>query len=135
MFCLVAGAVYPTPDPPAVRVARYTRGGLPDTSFGGGDGLSDSLELPGPGNVAGGAVQGDGKIVLGLTREDGIAVTRFNADGSHDTAFGGDDGDDSLVGAAGDDVLTGGPGNATDWVALTAIGAPARWAWPRGRPG
>ncbi len=76
----------------AVRVARYTVGGLLDTTFGGGDGFSDIIDMPLSGHPAGGAVQSDGKILIGSSRGTAMAVTRFNADGSLDTAFGGGDG-------------------------------------------
>ena len=57
---IVGGSVFGG-DEPAVRVARYTPGGLLDTTFGGGDGLSDQIETPRTGNTAGGAVQATAK--------------------------------------------------------------------------
>ncbi len=88
---LVAGIVSGG-EQPAIRLARYTRAGLLDTTFGGGDGIADEVPTPATGNTAGGAVQSDGKIIIGTTRASGLAVTRFNADGTLDSTFGGGDG-------------------------------------------
>ena len=71
---LIGGTIYRTDRNPIVRVARYTPGGLPDTTFGGGDALSDPIEVPPAASTAGGAVQPDGKFVLGLTRASGLAA-------------------------------------------------------------
>ncbi|MFB7175969.1 calcium-binding protein [Streptomyces sp. NPDC056254] len=62
-----------------------------DTAFGGGDGVAIA-DLGDPSVAFAMALQQDGKIVTaGVVRTGGgnTAVTRFNADGSPDTAFGG----------------------------------------------
>jgi uncharacterized delta-60 repeat protein len=75
-------------------LARFLANGLPDTSFGGGDGtviLDDATQL-GSGSLV--AVQKDGKILLGGERHapNGLsgewAVFRRLATGAPDTAFG-----------------------------------------------
>ena len=67
-------------------LARYTAGGAPDTSFGGGDGMAE-LEMRGtPRDMA---VQSDGKIVLAGNAEHRLfGLARFNANGTVDTSFG-----------------------------------------------
>ena len=86
---LIGGTVFPGGEP-AVRVARYTPGGLLDTTFDG-DGLSPLVDMPGGGggeiNVRG-AIQSDGKILIAAVTTTALKVLRFNADGSLDTAFG-----------------------------------------------
>jgi len=89
---IVGGTTFPGGEP-ILRVARYTAGGLLDPTFNG-DGLSP---LVGPGlqtgsPAGGGAVRGDGKIVLAAGDADELAAVRFNADGSPDSGFGGGDG-------------------------------------------
>ena len=74
-------------------VARFNADGSPDTTFGGGDGwvTQDFFNF---GDAAWGvAVQPDNKIVVtGVAQaaNQQIAVVRYNADGSIDTAFDGD---------------------------------------------
>jgi uncharacterized delta-60 repeat protein len=74
-------------------VARFDPAGLPDASFGGGDGIVTTdfgLEAAAPGDVA---VQPDGNIVVaGFKRVMGdplrIVVARYTTDGSLDSGFG-----------------------------------------------
>src|SRR5436190_6322424 len=74
-------------------VARFDPAGLPDASFGGGDGIVTTdfgLELAAAGDVA---VQPDGNIVVaGFKRVMGdplrIVVARYMTDGSLDPGFG-----------------------------------------------
>lgn len=76
-------------------VAKFTANGLPDTSFGGDGKVAVH---PGPGtadhNPADAIVQPDGKIlVAGRISEfpgpDNTVLSRFNADGTLDSGFGG----------------------------------------------
>jgi uncharacterized delta-60 repeat protein len=74
-------------------VARFDPAGLPDASFGGGDGIvitDFGLEPAGPADVA---IQPDGNIVVaGFKRVMGdpsrIVVARYTTDGSLDATFG-----------------------------------------------
>ena len=82
----------------AFRVARYTTGGQLDTSFSG-DGIT-SRGFGGQGGfdaAYGVAIQPDGKIVVvggGTTArrpaDTGIAIVRYNANGTIDTSFDND---------------------------------------------
>jgi uncharacterized delta-60 repeat protein len=66
-------------------------GGL-DPTFGGGDG-EVVTDLGGSDSASDVALQSDGKIVVvGRSREAGMILARYNADGSPDTSFGGGDG-------------------------------------------
>jgi uncharacterized delta-60 repeat protein len=64
-------------------LARYTRGGMPDPTFDG-DGFRTFAGLV-PADVA---VQPDGKIVVAGDTHSGLAVARFDPDGSPDLSFG-----------------------------------------------
>src|SRR5438874_8527210 len=92
---IVTGGVLSPHDVTRFRVARFNADGTPDTSFGSGDGISDTLDI-GTGIVStsilisDGAIQSDGKIVLAAGTLTGFAVARYNADGTIDTSFGGD---------------------------------------------
>ena len=71
-------------------VARFNADGSPDTTFGGGDGWL-TQDFFGFGDTAWGvAVQPDNKVVVtgvATANTSQIAVVRYNADGSVDTAF------------------------------------------------
>jgi uncharacterized delta-60 repeat protein len=83
---VVVGQTNPDGEPNHTRtaLARYTRDGLPDSSFGQGGIVIASTASS---NIAYAvAVQTDGKI---LTAGIGLAdLTRYNSDGSLDTSFG-----------------------------------------------
>jgi uncharacterized delta-60 repeat protein len=68
-----------------VYVARYTPDGRLDSSFGSG-GTVYSL----PGYVWDVLVQPDGKIIVGGSNRDGLAVARYDPDGALDRGFGSD---------------------------------------------
>jgi uncharacterized delta-60 repeat protein len=89
---IVTGGVIDSLFDARLRVARFTTEGRPDTTFGGGDGLSDPIAIPQLNFETRGFVQPDGKIVLAASTFDGLVAARFNADGSIDSAFGGGDG-------------------------------------------
>jgi uncharacterized delta-60 repeat protein len=72
---------------------RYLPTGVPDDTFGGGDGIvltTDGFD----GKPYAARLQSDGKlVVVGETDPyDGFALTRFDTDGSLDDSFGGGDG-------------------------------------------
>ncbi len=70
-------------------VARYTGGGLPDTSFNSTGMLQKSLGQTGSNSRATAvAVQSDGKVVVGSHSGNDYAVYRFNSGGSVDGGFG-----------------------------------------------
>jgi uncharacterized delta-60 repeat protein len=70
-------------------IARFLPDGSPDTSFGT-DG-SGTVTLTLDENCYGDriVVQGDGKIIVSAECADGLAVARFNVNGTLDTSFGG----------------------------------------------
>jgi len=75
-------------------LARYNPDGSLDTSFSG-DGKQTTDFGGGDDGAAGGALQGDGKIVAVGSAGEGInapdfALARYNPDGSLDTSFAGD---------------------------------------------
>ncbi|UUU28734.1 calcium-binding protein [Streptomyces sp. CA-210063] len=72
-------------------VARYNADGTLDSGFGGGDGRVFT-DFGGPDEARDVAVQPDGRIVAVGFGGAGVAVARYNADGSPDTSFGGGDG-------------------------------------------
>ncbi|MDB5295259.1 MAG: uncharacterized protein JWO31_1242, partial [Phycisphaerales bacterium] len=106
-------------------VARYAADGQLDPTFGGGDGWVTTDFAPGGAGgggvdsfldqAAGLAVLPDGRfVVAGLSRDASgnpgddvvrMAVSRYNADGSPDAAFGGGDGK-TAVGVPGDPTLS-----------------------------
>lgn len=69
-------------------VARITADGMPDATFGGGDGVvSTSVRSD---VKCGLAIQSDGKIIVAGSNNGGkFAVARYLADGSPDTGFAG----------------------------------------------
>ena len=84
-------------------VARFTRSGAPDTTFGGGDGRVNFTfgagQFGGIERATAAALQADGKIVVAGYTDAGtrggadpfdIAVARLNPDGSLDTSFSDD---------------------------------------------
>ena len=92
---LLAGVGSPT-DTYGIAFARLTAAGLPDPTFGGGDGTltSDPTaadDYPGPAGIvrSGGKIVVAGASVGSVTK---ILVLRYRADGSLDTGFGGGDG-------------------------------------------
>ncbi|MDP9300808.1 MAG: delta-60 repeat domain-containing protein [Actinomycetota bacterium] len=75
-------------------LARFDSSGVPDASFGGGDGIT-TKKIGFGGIVSGIGVQPDGAIVvvgtsLSITGNENVAVLRFDSSGSLDTTFGGD---------------------------------------------
>jgi uncharacterized delta-60 repeat protein len=90
------GATIATVATLAVPAASYAVAGALDSAFGG-DGRV-STDLSAHGDFAGAvAVQGDGKLVVAGsaaydTRDPKFALSRYNADGTLDTSFGGGDG-------------------------------------------
>ncbi len=94
---VAVGYAYPDGTSRRLLVARYTASGTLDTTFNGN---GYSLFLPSGISDANGwgvALQSDGKIVVTgfCTGTDGdydMLVTRFNANGSLDTSFGGGSG-------------------------------------------
>ena len=101
-----------------ILLARFDSGGVPDASFGGGDGVTTTKI--GFGGIASGiGVQPDGAIVvagasLSITGNENVAVLRFDPAGSLDTTFSGD-------GIVKTDA-TAGPDTASD-VALMSDGS------------
>ena len=77
-------------------LTRYNADGSLDTSFGGGDGKVTTDVLGGSDSGFSVAVQDDGKILVAGYIHNGtdydLALTRYNANGSLDTGFGGGDG-------------------------------------------
>jgi uncharacterized delta-60 repeat protein len=70
-------------------IARYNANGTPDTTFGTGGLLLVKFTGEG-GDLYDAAVQADGKILVGGTRQDpnGFVVARLTSTGQIDTAFG-----------------------------------------------
>ena len=82
----------------AFVVCRYNPDGSPDATFGGGDGIVQTVLDTGTLKTSARAVTllADGKfLVAGTAGGDRFALARYNADGSLDTTFatGGGDGD------------------------------------------
>jgi uncharacterized delta-60 repeat protein len=77
-------------------LARYTKDGKPDTTFGGGDGVVTVDFLGGYDDAWGLARMSDGRLVVAGEAEDPagtfdrVAVARFSPTGHLDTAFSGD---------------------------------------------
>lgn len=75
-------------------VARFDPSGVPDASFGGGDGIT-TTKIGFGGFVGDVGLQSDGAIVvvgasLSITGNENMAVLRFDSAGTLDTTFGGD---------------------------------------------
>jgi uncharacterized delta-60 repeat protein len=92
---LLVGVGSPT-DSYGIAFAQVTAAGLPDPTFGGGDGTLTSdptaaEDYPGPAGIvrSGGKIVVAGASVGSVTK---IQVVRYRADGSLDTGFGGGDG-------------------------------------------
>lgn len=64
-----------------IGLVRYNVDGSPDTSFGGGDGIIDTV------NVLAMTVQDNDRIVIVDGRFNSFVLSRFNADGSPDTTL------------------------------------------------
>lgn len=127
----VSGNPFADPSTLALVLARFTRDGSVDASFGGGDGYVTLQVLEGSIGF-GVAVQNDGRIVavgqaIQPESEGGteLLIGRFLADGSLDPSFAGGDGYRTLMigdQAAGFDVairpdkkiVVSGTGNAND---------------------
>src|SRR5205814_752973 len=83
-----------------MAVFRLNANGMPDTAFGGGDGVADYLpeQLGAYINVGAVCVTPDGKILQYGTQEPPSGgntdwlFLRYNADGTPDKTFGGGDG-------------------------------------------
>lgn len=79
-----------------VALVRYNSDGTPDSSFGGGDGITVTPIFGGDdiGNDV--AIQSDGKIVVAGSTASGVSVDfatlRYESTGSLDPSFGGGDG-------------------------------------------
>ena len=77
-------------------LVRFNSDGTLDTGFGGGDGMVTTAIGAQSDQGHGVAVQADGKIVVAGYTSNGsnidFAITRYNADGTLDTSFGGGDG-------------------------------------------
>jgi len=77
-------------------LARYTKDGTPDTTFGGGDGVVTTDFLGGYDDAWGLARTSDGRYVVAGYAEnpagtfDHVAVARYTDDGHLDTTFSGD---------------------------------------------
>jgi uncharacterized delta-60 repeat protein len=86
---VVAGASAPFGVPSDVALARYESDGRLDTSFGsGGLVVQDFTGTGADDRAAGVAVQTDGKIVVGVGRND-FTVARYDTLGRLDSSFGG----------------------------------------------
>src|SRR5438132_4632289 len=77
-----------------IALVKYTNGGIPDTSFGGGDGKVTFGALTHNEVWSGLAVLGNGKILVatdaqGTTGPYKLVLYRFTAPGNVDTTFGG----------------------------------------------
>ena len=70
-------------------VARFTADGLPDTTFGGGDGV---VLIPIGDFLADAVLHVDGKILIAGHRDDRLIVARVTSAGALDTTYGGGDG-------------------------------------------
>jgi uncharacterized delta-60 repeat protein len=70
-------------------LSKFTPAGIPDPSFGGGDGVAPYLPAGGSADVLG--LTG-GKIVVASTSGGGSGLARYEADGDLDLSFGGGDG-------------------------------------------
>jgi uncharacterized delta-60 repeat protein len=75
-------------------VARFDPSGVPDATFGGGDGIT-TTKIGFGGIVGGVGLQSDGAIVvvgasLSITGNENVAMLRFDTTGTLDTTFGGD---------------------------------------------
>lgn len=88
-------------------VARYTTGGVLDTSFGGGDGIVTTSIGVQNAEAASVAVDGQNRIVVaGSSRNDSnddFALVRYTTEGELDTSFGGGDGIVTTPISTGDD--------------------------------
>jgi uncharacterized delta-60 repeat protein len=78
-------------------LARYDSHGVPDTAFGGGDGIATaSVSGPTDDHVHALVVQSDGKLVVAGESQVGtdpaFTIVRFDPSGAPDAAFGGGDG-------------------------------------------
>jgi uncharacterized delta-60 repeat protein len=76
-----------------IVVVRLTADGAIDGSFGGGDGIAASPRFGRNDEPRAGALQADGKILVGggtVSSASVMLAVRFNADGSLDSSFAGD---------------------------------------------
>ena len=73
-------------------VVRYDSSGVPDATFGGGDGIQTTIVGTGGGFAEGIALQADGSIVLAGTQvsssNENVELVRYDSSGSLDTTFG-----------------------------------------------
>jgi uncharacterized delta-60 repeat protein len=70
-------------------IRKFTPAGIPDPSFGGGDGVAPYLAAGGAADVLGLA---GGKFVVGFRASGDPGLARYEADGDLDLTFGGGDG-------------------------------------------
>jgi len=75
-----------------IFIVRYNSNGIPDNTFGGGDGIVVTDILGGQNLLSALAVQPDGKILTGANNYfyDDATIMRFNADGTPDNTFSDD---------------------------------------------
>lgn len=71
-------------------LARYLSDGRPDTTFGAGGHQTTTFTGDGGNELVGIALQPDGKIVAAGNSGEGVALARYNSDGSLDNSFDGD---------------------------------------------
>ncbi|MCB9917355.1 MAG: LEPR-XLL domain-containing protein [Planctomycetes bacterium] len=90
-----------------MALIRYNADGSLDSGFGGGDGIVTTAVGAGSDVGTSVTVQADGKILVAGYASNGtdndFALTRYNADGSLDTGFGGGDGIVTTAVGAGSD--------------------------------
>lgn len=93
---VVAGQTSSAQHDENLLLARYTKDGKRDTTFGGGDGVVSVDFLGGYDDAWGLARMSDGRLVVAGEAEDAsgtfdrVAVARFTASGHLDTTFSGD---------------------------------------------
>lgn len=85
---------------------RLNSNGTLDTTYGGGDGISDVLDLGGADRAYSSHLLADGRLLLAGTggpAGDFLAV-RLDANGARDTTYGGGDGVSDLIDLGGSDI-------------------------------
>jgi len=123
-----------------IVVVRYTSRGVPDPSFGGGDGIVITAIGPASSEARGVAIRPDGRIVVaGFTSgglQQDIVIARYLTDGTLDPALDGDGkllvdvtGADDFamdVAAVGNKiVIAGGAGNDANFLVARFLGTGA----------
>ncbi len=104
-------------------VVRYNADGSVDTTYGGGDGISDVVDVGGTEAGYAARLLSSGKLIVVGRSDNRMVAVRYNANGSLDTTYGGGDGISVLVPVgssgraytvhvlAGDKILLAGQGN------------------------